>query len=175
MKCQAKWRMGGLAAYTGLGATIKDNVVKADLTADSEAKTTLNVGGLVGETATVTFTGNTSEGTLSATKGGSDDLNVGGIVGCSSASGTVTISGCSVKADINGTHTNRTAIFVGVASKGTDTVQQVYTLGTSSSACKVISGTKVNGTAVTQLIDDLLVGSAKNRAVTKTNVSIVTE
>ena len=175
MKCSAKWRMGGLAAYTGSGATIKDNVVKADLTADSEAKTTLNLGGLVGETAAVTFTGNTYEGTLSATKGGTTDLNVGGLVGCSSASATVAISGCNVKADINGTHADRTAIFVGVASKGTSTVQPVYTLGTSSSACKVISGTKVNGTVVTQLTDDFLVGSALNRAVTKTNVSIVTE
>ena len=175
MKCQAKWRIGGLAAYTGSGATIKNNVVKADFTADSKANTTLNLGGMVGETAAVTFTGNTYEGTLSATKGGTTDLNVGGLVGCSSTDKTVAISGCNVKADINGTHTNRTAIFVGVASKGTETVLPVYDLGTSTSACKVISGTKVNGTAVTQLTDDLLVGSAFNRTVTKTNVSIVTE
>ena len=175
MKCQAKWRIGGLAAYTGSDATIKNNVVKADFTADSKANTTLNLGGMVGETAAVTFTGNTYEGTLSATKGGTTDLNIGGLVGCSSTDKTVAISGCNVKADINGTHTNRTAIFVGVASKGTETVLPVYDLGTSTSACKVISGTKVNGTAVIELTDALLVGSAFNRTVTKTNVSIVTE
>ena len=175
MKCQAKWRMGGLAAYTGSGATIKNNVVKVNLTADSKASTTLNVGGLVGETAAVTFTGNTYEGVISATKSAIADCNVGGFVGCSSSDKTVSISGCNVKADVNGTYADRTAIFVGVANKGTDTVIPVYTLGTASSACKVISGTKVNGTAVTQLTDDLLVGSAFNRAVTKTNVSIVTE
>ena len=167
VNCIGKWRCGGIAAFAGTAANIKNCIVDSDITFDSTTKSYLNLGGLVGETATKqVITGNSYKGTITALKSG-DQVNVGGMVGSTTTAGPVSYAGCVVDAQISSSQPSSSGMFSG---RGNNNAAFVF--GTETSPCKVVSGSKLNGALVEELTDAVLVGSAATYTVTKTNISV---
>ena len=168
VNCIGKWRCGGIAAFAGTAANIKNCIVDSDITFDSTTKSYLNLGGLVGETGTTqVITGNSYKGTITALKSG-DQINVGGMVGSTTTTGPVSYAGCVVDAQISSIQPSSSGMFTGRGHQNA-----AFVFGTETSPCKVVSGSKLNGALVEELTDAILVGSALDTyTVTKTNVVI---
>lgn len=162
-----KWRCGGIAAYVGVTSTIKNCTVESDITYDSQTKTYLNLGGILGETPVTSLTGNSYKGTITALKSG-DQINVGGMVGSTTTAGPVSYVGCVVDAQISSIQQASSGMFTGRASDNA-----AFVFGAETSPCKIVRGSKLNGALVEQLTDAVLVGSARETyTVTKTNIVI---
>jgi len=167
VNCEGKWRIGGIAAYTASSGKATNCTVEADITVDCKTVTVLNLGGIIGETATKQeFTGNSFKGVLTAVKEGTE-VNVGGMTGSSTTTGPVTYSGCTVNAKISSYQPTHSGMFNGRGSKNA-----AFVFGTETSPCKVVSGSKLNGALVEELTDAILVGNAATYTVTKTNISV---
>ena len=169
-----QWRIAGICGYSGGGNACTGNTVKCNITLVGQSAKDHNVGGIMGYCAKNTYTDCTYEGTIttSGSQGtGGNAGFVGGLTGRSNA-GPLKIVGGSVNAKIVfGANT-----YGGVVTGDLQGDAREIILGTADKKTKIYAGSSVNGTLITnELQNNLIVGSRYTFTVTKTNASFVTE
>lgn len=165
-----QWRIGGIFGYAGGGGACANNTVEADITLLGTSKGIHNVGGIAGYCAKNTYSGCTYKGTVT-TNGGTDNSYVGGIVGRSNNE-PMYFPGCTVKAVLQ----TGAKTYAGVVDGDLNAENRTANLGAEGNVTKILSGSSVNGVAVTSALEDnLLVGTRLAKTVEKTYCEFVTE
>ena len=169
-----QWRIAGICGYSGGGNACTGNTVKCNITLVGQSAKDHNVGGIMGYCAKDTYTDCTYEGTITTSGSQGTGANagfVGGLTGRSNA-GPLKIVGGSVNAKIVfGANT-----YGGVVTGDLQEDAREIILGTADKKTKIFAGSSVNGTLITnELQNNLIVGSRYTFTVTKTNASFVTE
>ena len=166
------WQIGGITSYCGGAGTNSGNVCKADITLVGTSTAIHNVGGIMGYCARSVYENCTYEGTITTNGAASGQFGyLGGIVGRSN-NATMNFRGCTLKAVIKyGANS-----YGGVLDGDLNIADRTANIGVEGKVTKILSGSSVNGTAVTSALEDnLLVGTRLARTVNKTYCQFVTE
>ena len=158
------FRIGGIAGYNGGSGKCTNCTVSGDINVISTI-TTPHIGGMVGYSNPGKYVDCSYTGKITCTTG-----SLGGILGYTKSNQT--IEGCTVSAEIGTGSTS--GLFIGGSE-----ASKTYTLGTTAKPCTVVSGSKVNGIAVTAIsstdTERYLVGGTNTMTVNAANTSVVTK
>ena len=158
------WQIGGITSYSGGAGTNSGNVCKADITLVGTSTAIHNVGGIMGYCARSVYENCTYEGTITTNGAASGQFGyLGGIVGRSN-NATMNFYGCTLKAVIKyGANS-----YGGVLDGDLNEADRTANIGAEGKVTRILSGSSVNGTAVTSALEDnLLVGTRLARTVNK--------
>lgn len=160
----AQIRIGGIASYSGYGF---DNVeVKCNISAKCTGTNNSQIGGIVGYSSNTNFNGCKFEGTVD-TSNSTAKVYAGGLIGKINANGN--FNGCSFKGEVK---TATPGLYIG----GLQGSNKTFTFG-ATTACKVGTGSKLNGVVVAELSNDNLAAQSSDdgklsSTSTLTNISI---
>ena len=164
------WQMGGIISYCGGGGTHTGSVCEANITLVGTSGSIHNVGGVMGYCARADYENCSYKGAIT-TNGSASDSYVGGIVGRSN-NATMNFKSCTLKPVIKiGSKT-----YAGVLDGDLNAADRTVNAGTEGKVTKILSGSSVNGVAVTSALEaDLIVGTRNAKTVNTTYCQFVTE